>query len=113
MSADFALPRELDSNDQIALARDFAESLTADENLPYTLAIHAGRDGQGHEHNPHVHLMFSERQNDGIERSAQEWFRRADPRRPERGGAPKSRTFHGRGWVERARERWADMTNKV
>ncbi len=94
--------------DQIDLAREFAQELTDEEQLPYTLAIHAGRDEDGREHNPHAHLMFSERRNDGIERSRDEWFRRANSAHPERGGAPKSRTFHGRDWVEQARERWAD-----
>ena len=67
VSADFALPRDLDPKDQADLAHAFAEELTADERLPYTLAIHAGRDADGHEHNPHAHLMISERQNDGID----------------------------------------------
>jgi hypothetical protein len=111
VSADFALPRDLHADDQIALAREFAAELTEKEQLPYTLAIHAGRDDDGREHNPHAHIMFSERQNDGIERSREQWFRRADSAHPERGGAPKSRTFHGREWVERARERWAETTN--
>ena len=111
VSADFALPRDLDPDDQIALAHEFAESLTEREQLPYTLAIHEGRDEEGHEHNPHAHLMFSERRNDGVERSREQWFRRADSAHPERGGAPKRRTFHGREWVESARERWASMTN--
>ena len=111
VSADFALPRDLDPEEQIALAHEFAEELTEEEQLPYTLAIHAGRDENGREHNPHAHLMFSERRNDGIERSREQWFRRADSAHPERGGAPKSRTFHGREWVEGARERWASMTN--
>ena len=44
VSADFALPRELSVEDQIELARAFAHELTDDEHLPYTLAIHAGRD---------------------------------------------------------------------
>jgi hypothetical protein len=113
VSADFALPRDLSDSEQIELARDFAREITAAERLPYTLAIHAGRDEDGHEHNPHAHLMFSERRNDGIERSRERWFRRANSRQPERGGAPKSRTFHGRDWVERARERWAEATNRV
>ncbi|MEP7305216.1 MAG: MobA/MobL family protein [Acidobacteriota bacterium] len=73
--------------------------------------MHGGRDEKGREHNPHAHLMFSERRNDGIERSREQWFRRADSAHPERGGAPKSRTFHGRDWVEGARGRWASMTN--
>jgi hypothetical protein len=112
VSADFALPRELSVEDQIDLARAFAHELTDDQNLPYTLAVHAGRDRDGNSHNPHAHLMFSERRNDGLERSRDEWFRRANSLRPERGGAPKSRTFHGRAWVEQARERWATLTNQ-
>lgn len=112
VSADFALPRGLSADEQVALAREFAHELTNDEHLPYTLAIHAGRDGNGDEHNPHAHLMFSERRNDGIERSRNEWFKRANSKHPERGGAPKSRTFHGREWVERSRERWEKLINE-
>jgi hypothetical protein len=111
VSADFALPRDLDTADQIALAREFAHDLTDEEHLAYTLAIHAGRDQDGEAHNPHAHLMFSERQNDGLERSRDAWFRRANAEHPERGGAPKSRTFHGPDWIEQARERWAELTN--
>jgi hypothetical protein len=55
--------------------------------------------------------MISERRHDGVERSREQWFRRANSAHPERGGAPKSRTFHGREWMEHARERWADLTN--
>jgi hypothetical protein len=113
VAADLALPRDLSEGDQIELARQFAQEITKDENLPYTLAIHSGDDRNGHEHNPHAHLMFSERQNDGIERAREQWFRRANRQHPERGGAPKSRTFHGRDWIERARERWAEATNRT
>jgi hypothetical protein len=111
VSADFALPRDLQLDDRIALAREFAQALTEPERLPYTLAIHAGRDADGREHNPHAHLMFSERGNDGVGRSREQWFRQADTAHPERGGAPKSRTFRGRACIEQARERWASMTN--
>jgi len=106
ISTDFALPRDLDAENQIALAHTFAHELTDEEHLPYTLAIHAGRNAEGHEHNPHAHLMISERQNDGIDRPREAWFGRANTAHPERGGALKSRTFHGRQWVEHARERW-------
>lgn len=113
VSADFALPRELDTEDQVALAHAFAQELTEREHLPYTLAIHAGQDAEGREHNPHAHLMISERQNDGIARPREQWFRRANSARPDRGGAPKIRTFHGREWMEHARERWATLTNEM
>jgi hypothetical protein len=111
LSGDFALPRDLDRKDQIGLAHAFAQELTAKERLPYTLAIHAGRTGDGQQHNPHAHLMISERQNDGLLRSREQWFRRANTEHPDRGGAPKSRTFHGHDWMEHARERWAALTN--
>jgi hypothetical protein len=111
VSADFALPRDLDTNEQIALAREFVQELTKAEQLPYTMAIHAGRDADGHAHNPHAHLMVSERQHDGIDRAREQWFRRANAAHPERGGAPKSRSLHGREWVEQARARWAELTN--
>lgn len=113
LSADFALPVGLDADDQSALASAFAHELTDVEQLPYTLAIHSGRDVDGQEHNPHAHLMIPERQNDGIERGQDEWFRRSNSADPERGGAPKSRTFHGREWMESARERWADLINQM
>jgi hypothetical protein len=113
ISADFALPVGLDGDDQSSLASTFAHELTDEEQLPYTLAIHSGRDSDGQEHNPHAHLMISERQNDGIERDQSDWFRRANSADPEGGGAPKSRTFHGRDWMEQARSRWAELTNQM
>jgi hypothetical protein len=113
VSADFALPRELDVDAQIQLARDFARDLTVDERLPYTVAVHPGCDRDGRSHNPHAHLMFSERRNDGMERSREQWFRRGDSSNPERGGAPKSRHFHGRQWVDEARQVWAKLTNEA
>ena len=113
VSADFALPRELDDAERIELARAFAHELTDAERLPYTLSVHAGLDEHGQVHNPHAHLMFSERRNDDIERPKELWFRRADARQPERGGAPKSRTFHGSRWVEDARAKFADRINSA
>lgn len=38
----------------------FSHELTDEEHLPYTLAIHSGRDANGNEHSPHAHLMISE-----------------------------------------------------
>lgn len=103
---EFALPRELPQEAQVALARRFAERLTAPERLPYTLAVHAG----GGE-NPHAHLMISERQNDGVERSRERWFRRADREEPEAGGAPKTASLKPKAWLLEARAAWAEEAN--
>ena len=113
VSADFALPRGLDRETHVAVASAFVHALTDDERLPYTLAIHAGRDADGREHNPHAHVLISERGNDGIAHERSQWFRRANPSQPERGGAPKSRAVHGRAWMEHTRSRWAAVTNQV
>ncbi len=113
VSADFALPRDLSTEDQVALAREFARELAKDDALPYTLAIHAGRSSDGFEQNPHAHLMISERMNDGIERSPEQWFARANPTDPSKGGAEKTRALHGHAWIEHARQKWADLTNKT
>ena len=90
----FALPKELGEADRREAASSFAERLTGGERLPYTLAIHrGGTNGE----NPHAHLMFSERGNDGIERSGEQWFKRYNAKAPEKGGARKSRGGQGRG----------------
>ena len=69
----FALPKEFGEAERRELAVEFAERVCSQERLPYTLAIHRG--GANRE-NPHAHLMFSERGHDGIERDAEQWFRR-------------------------------------
>ena len=107
---EFALPRELDERQQRELAGEFAQHLTGEERLPYTLAIHrGGQDGE----NPHVHLMFSERANDGIERTAEQWFKRYNAKEPEKGGARKSTSTKPRDWLENTREQWADHANSA
>ena len=116
VAGNFALPRGLDVEDRIHMARTFVKELTDRERFPYTFAIHAGEDGDGREHNPHVHVMFSERGHDGLDRRSQDWFRRPNREHPERGGARKSRSLHGGArdwvdWLEHARERLAAVIN--
>ena len=105
----FALPKELSEDERRELASGFAKRLTEGERLPYTLAIHRG-DGE----NPHAHLMFSERANDGIERTVEQWFKRYNRKEPEKGGARKSRVaVPPRTWLEQTREVWEREANEV
>ena len=85
---EFALPRELNDRERVEVASSFAKNLTGEERLPYTLAVHRGGEDGG---NPHAHLMFSERTNDGIERSAEQWFKRYNAQEPEKGERGKAR----------------------
>ncbi len=112
---EFALPLELDEGQRLALARQFAAELatTADGPLPYTLAVHAGKGT-----NPHVHVMVSERVNDGHERTPETWFKRAAASPKGRkldaasGGARKTTELRG-DWLERTRALWAQRANEA
>ena len=108
-----ALPNSLDLAGRLELARSFAAHVTAGQ-MPYTLAVHAGLSKEvGVASNPHLHLVFSERVNDGVERAAEQWFRRAAPagRDPASGGARKSERTKPREWLEETRHAWAAEMN--
>ena len=108
-----ALPNSLDLVGRLELARSFAAHVTAGQ-MPYTLAVHAGLSKEpGVASNPHLHLVFSERVNDGVERAAELWFRRAAPagRDPASGGARKSERTKPREWLEETRQAWAAEMN--
>lgn len=109
---EFALPRELNLEQQKALCHAFSERLSTldkGEKLPYTFAIHTDGDNK----NPHCHLMISERVNDGIPRNASTWFKRANPKEPKTGGAVKTQELNGKQWLEPTRQLWAQMANEA
>ena len=106
----FALPKELGEAERRELAGEFAERVCSQERLPYTLAIHRG--GPDRE-NPHAHLMFSERGHDGIERDAEQWFKRYNAKAPEKGGARKSREAKAGDWLEKTRKAWEQTANRA
>jgi hypothetical protein len=80
-----ALPRELTREQRIAIVKNFIDRVLPQH--AYTLAIHekAASDGLPQ---PHVHLMFSERIQDDVERAADVYFKRAAaPRKGKNGVA--------------------------
>ena len=106
----FALPKELNEDERREAASSFAERVCSGERLPYTLAIHrGGATGE----NPHAHLMFSERGHDGIERDAEQWFKRHNAKAPEKGGARKSRAAKAGDWLEKTRKAWEQEANRA
>lgn len=84
---EIALPRELDAEQRAALVREFVRQEIGDRHA-YQWAIHVPTAADGGEQ-PHVHLMFSERQRDGIERDPEQYFKRYNAKAPEKGGARK------------------------
>ena len=57
--------------------------------------------------------MISERANDGIERSREQWFKRYNSKAPEKGGAHKSMATRPKDWLEQTRKDWADHANQA
>lgn len=111
---EFALPVELSRKEQVQVAREFASQVCDGERFPYSLAIHSGEGGGAWKpDNPHCHLVFSERRNDGRARSAETWFKRYNARSPESGGARKSVTTRPMEWLKETRAQWADVANQA
>ena len=62
---------------------------------------------------PHCHLLISERTNDGLERSPEQWFRRYNAAAPAQGGARKTEALKPKAWLEETRAAWAAQANQA
>ncbi|MEY2343272.1 MobA/MobL family protein [Acidithiobacillus sp. IBUN Pt1247-S3] len=117
-----ALPEELSPEQQIALARAFAQEVaTVDGGVtPYTLAIH--QQDAAHPEHRHVHILLSDRIMDGVERDAETLFRQPNAKVP---GARKTRerlpipahkdvddqVVSASTWTDRVRPLWERLAN--
>ena len=98
---EISLPRELSQSDQIKLVKEYVDNVLGDTQ-PYTFAIHNPKSADGL-NNPHVHIMFSERNAHGFGYSSERFFKR--------NGAKKDRFYNSKYFVYAAREQWAITTN--
>lgn len=83
-----SLPNELSMEQNVALAADLMAKLAPGK--PHQYAIHAPKSSIAGEANPHLHLMTSDRVDDGIERLADRFFKRPNAKDPTQGGRRKS-----------------------
>ena len=104
---EIALPQEMKPHEYCGLASRMTAQIVNERNLPYTMAVHEGRGD-----NPHVHIVISERANDGIDRDAEQWFKRANKQEPELGGAAKDREIQQKEWLQGVREDWQEIANE-
>ena len=108
-----ALPNELAGDSLLLLVKDLVSNLVGAK--PYQYAVHSRQSSLQGSQNPHVHIMYSDRMPDGIERSADRTFSRFNPYCPERGGCRKASA--GRSWARvhedmvAMRKRVADIQN--
>ncbi|TSH68269.1 hypothetical protein E2K73_13955 [Acinetobacter sp. RF15A] len=84
-----ALPKELNQAQRIELAEAFIAEFADRYRYPFTCAIHNHVGSLGGREQPHLHFMYSERHVDGIDRTAEQFFKRYNPKDPQKGGAQK------------------------
>jgi len=104
-----ALPRELNTEQRIALVEDFINQQIG-KGHAFTFAIHIPKAAIEKGDQPHAHIMYSERTLDGIDRDPEQYFKRANTKNPEKGGCKKDSA----GTKERllaTRELWATVQN--
>ncbi|VTX88269.1 MobA/MobL family protein [Acinetobacter ursingii] len=111
---EIALPRELNPQQRQALVESFVEQELGEKHA-YTWAIHTPKASLEGGEQPHAHIMFSERIQDGIERGADQFFKRYNAKHPERGGCQKSNIAKSAEQrkleLVELRERFADLQN--
>jgi hypothetical protein len=84
---EIALPADLAISQQIDLAKQLADRLVGGK--PHEIAIHCPNSSIEGVPNPHVHIMYSDRISDGLDRPVAQIFRRPSSQHPERGGWKK------------------------
>ncbi|OTG62214.1 MobA/MobL family protein [Acinetobacter silvestris] len=111
---EIALPRELTPQQRKDLVQVFVEQELGDQHA-YTWAIHTPKASIEGGEQPHAHIMYSERIQDGIERGPDQFFKRYNSKQPERGGCQKSNTTKSaeqrKTELVELRERFADLQN--
>ena len=109
-----ALPRELNAAQRLALVHEFIDQEIGSQHA-YTFAIHRPKAKLEGGDQPHLHLMYSERLIDEIDRDPNQYFRRYRPKNRAAGGCEKAssrRTAQqNKDALKLRRERWAVLQN--
>ena len=106
---EIALPRELNPDQRQALVLDFIRQEIGERHA-HQWAIHNPGAALAGGEQPHAHLMYSERTVDGIERGAEQYFKRYNGKHPELGGCRKDSAGTEERLLE-TRQRWAEVQN--
>ena len=102
-----SLPVEFDNKKNIEIAKKFCEKEFSKDYI-YSFAVH-----NPHGVNPHMHISVYERKIDGIVRETkEEYFKRANSMKPEKGGWKKDRKFENKKYLYTIRKNYADHVNE-
>jgi hypothetical protein len=105
----FTLPRELTRDEQLGACQAFLDTAFGDQ-YPYVYGVHnpVASDGLAQ---PHCHVIWSRRRNDGIDRTKEQWFKKYKRCDPGRGGAERPAHFGAYGSVKKDRVLYCDVMN--
>lgn len=110
-----ALPRELNAEQRLEFVREFVKQEIGNKHA-YQFGIHNKSSSIDNTEQPHVHIMFSERIIDNIDRDPDQYFKRYNAKKPERGGAKKASGGKLMSKMKEElvalRERFANMQNE-
>ena len=106
-----ALPHELSNEENKELVDKFCTD-TFGESFVYSYGIHSKPSSEKNIQNIHVHIMFCERKLDKIERTPEQFFKRYNPKFPERGGAKKDRFWNDYRMFKIVRKSWENLLNE-
>lgn len=110
-----ALPRELNAAQRLALVHEFIDQELGALHA-YTFSVHTPKAKIDGGEQPHLHLMYSERMRDEIERDPEQYFRRYRPKNLGKGGCQKATSrktvAQNKEDLVARRERWALLQNR-
>ena len=86
---EIALPNEFTPDQRKMLVETFFDKHIVPQQYPHSYALHNVKSRLSGEEQPHCHLMFSLKADDGIERTAEQYFKRYNAKDPSKGGAKK------------------------
>lgn len=115
MEYEFALPNEFTAEQRQTLVETFLSETVAKQQYPHSYAIHNVKSRISGEDQPHCHLMFSLRADDGVERTCEQYFKRFNRKDPSKGGARKKQLQEGfdnfSDFLMHIRKKWEDVLN--
>ena len=116
---EFSLPNELGLEENRKIVEEFVQNHLQDFYYAYAIHDKIGAMSDG-ERQPHVHIMFSPREIDELERQHERppklFFSRANPKNPEKGGCAKSWKWNSadrQKYLMRLRKDYARIQNKA
>lgn len=109
---EISLPNELTLEQNKELLDEFVKKELGDKYY-YSLSIHDKESSyKGEIQNIHAHVMFCQREIDGIERTPEIFFKQANSKNPEKGGCKKNVEWNQSNKLKELRKDWEISQNK-